>query len=295
MADTLHLERPYRDTLRACELDTVPKILAHCTGEVAAWSRTTDTTRVPGPGGVPGFYLKRYRYPTWNKRIRGMFRGTFFHKHRGQEEYALLSSMRRLGIPAVRPVAYGARRVGHFVSACFLITEEVPGACNLTSYAGDVLAGRATVDAAMRRAMCDELAERMAAMHEAGFAHGQLFWRNVLVRVACTGAPEFFFLDARPGRGRRWLARRSERYLNELAHTAASALPFTTRSERTRFVNRYLRVRQLHLEKREVHRYLLRLAERYGGHELQRIRMAERFETWNRHLSLEQQALDTGG
>ncbi len=292
MADTLHLERPYRDALRACGLDSVPRILAHSTGEVAAWSRTTDTTRVPGPAGQPGFYLKRYRYPTWNKRFRGMLRGTFFHKHRGQEEYGLLSSMRRLGIPAVRPVAYGARRSAHFVTDCFLITEEVPGACNLTSFASDVRAGRRSIDVSMRRAMCTELAERMAAMHEAGFAHGQLFWRNVLVRVACTGAPEFFFLDARPRRGRRWLARRSERYLNELAHTAASALPFTSRTERMRFVTRYLHVRQLQLEPRDVHRYLLQLADRYASHELQRIRMAERFETWNRHLALEQQALD---
>ena len=109
-------------------------------GRVAAWSRSTETLHVPGVDGAPGFFIKRYYYPTWRKRLRGAFRGTFFGVHRGRAEYGLLQEMRRLGLPAVRPVAYGSRRIGHFLKACFLVTEEIPGARNLTSFAGDVLA-----------------------------------------------------------------------------------------------------------------------------------------------------------
>lgn len=277
----------YRDALRACGLLRVEDILARVSGRVAAWSRSTDTLHVPGPGGGPGFYVKRYYYPSWRKRIRGTFRGTFFGMHRGQAEHRSLQTMRTLGISAVRPVACGVRRVAHFVTACFLITEEVPEACNLTTFARDVAIGRERLSRGQRLVMIDRLARQVAEMHAAGFAHGQLFWRNVLVRPGLDGTPEFFFLDARSLPPWRRLKAGGDWWQRELAHLTVSALPFTTRTERLRFLLRYFGVRRLSPQVKMHARAIAAGARRWQRHETQRIKMNDLFEQWNRQLARE--------
>ncbi|MFQ5805503.1 MAG: lipopolysaccharide kinase InaA family protein [Phycisphaerae bacterium] len=285
--DHIRLDSAYREELRACDLDRVESVLARTAGRVAAWSRTTDTLYVASAHGGPGFYVKRYYYASWRKRLRGALRGTFFGLHRGRAEFHLLSEMRSLGLPAVRPVAYGSRQTGHFVTACFLITEEVPNACNLTSLARDVKTGRETLDSDQRALIVQRFARQIADLHAAGFAHGQLFWRNVLIRFGPTGEPEFFFLDVRPRRGGRRLGRASRWWLHELGHLAASALPFTTRSERMRFLVEYFGARRLPPDIKRYIREIDRLAQGWERHERQRIKMNDLFEEWNRQLDAE--------
>jgi hypothetical protein len=283
--DHMRVDPVYRDALRACDLEHVERVLTRTAGRVAAWSRTTDTLYVAGAGGDPGFYVKRYYYADWRRRLRGTFRGTFFGQHRGQAEFHLLQEMRSLGLPAVRPVAYGSRRLGHFVSACFLITEEVPGASNLTTFARDVTTGRDALSPSLRAQVVRQLARQVAELHSAGFAHGQLFWRNVLVRSGPTGEPEFFFLDVHPRRGGRRFGRPRRWWLHELGHITSSALPFTNRSERLRFLVEYFGARKLTPDfKQRVHE-IDRLAGRWERHERQRIKMNDLFEVWNRQLA----------
>lgn len=286
--DQMNIDPAYRAALAACGLARVEDVLARIEGRVAAWSRSTDTLHVPGPDGGPGFYVKRYLYPTWRKRLRTALRGTFIGLPRGQAEYRALKAMAEAGVSAVRPVAYGARRVGHFVCACFLITEEVPGACNLTTFARDVACGRRTISGAQRRLAVWRLADQVAHMHAAGCAHGQLFWRNILIRRAPDGAPEFFFLDPQPRRwhqvgGPGWWKR-------ELVHLAVSAEPFTTRAERLCFLLRYFRARALTPELKAHARDIAALAGRWRRHEAQRIKMNDLFEAWNRRLVEETRA-----
>jgi hypothetical protein len=284
-ADWLRIDPAYRDALAASGLDSVDRILRHIDGRISAWSRTTDTLLIAGPPHQPGFYLKRYLYPTWIKRIRTMLRGTFFGTHRGLAEYRALENMRAAGISAVRPVACGARRTAHFVSACFLITEEVPEASNLTTFAEEVSSGKRPLAPKARRAMIETLANQVSHMHGAGFSHGQLFWRNILIRHMPDQSPEFFFLDAAPRRWRQisdppWWQR-------ELAHLAVSALPFTTRCDRLRFLLRYFAAQRLTPEIKLHARQIAAAAGQWQRHEAQRIRMNRRFDEWNRQLLVE--------
>lgn len=296
MIHTEHMrtDPAYRDRLRACGLDTVEKVLARVEGRITAWSRTTDTLYIPGAEGEPGFYVKRHYFPTWVKRLRGALRGTFFGMHRGQAEYLTLNSMRALGISAVRPVAYGGRRVAHFLCACFLITEEVPDAQNLTSYASAALHGEQRLDFAQRTALIRVLAEQLAAMHAAGCSHGNLFWRNLLVRYAPDGNPEFFFLDAQPLHSWERLSPGASWWLRELAQVAVSAMPFTSRTERLRFIRQYAGVTRSTDELKAELRYIERLASTWRQHEDRRIRMNTLFEKWNRQLTDEEQRARSG-
>ena len=284
----------YREALRAAGLERVANVLNRVDGEIVAWSRTTDCMLVrPDPRSV-GFYVKRYFYPTWRSRLRGFFRGTFLGVHRAKAEARTLNTMRNLGIPAVRPIAWGWRRIGHFIAACFIITEAVPDAPNLTTYAQSVAAGEITLTPARRRAMVGRLAQVIADMHTAGFAHGRLFWRNVLIDWSPTGEPEFTLLDAEPpkrierlGLGGRW-------WLWELAKMAVSAMPFSTRTERLRFMQRYLAIIGLSGDaKAQIHE-VSRLSQQWRQHELQRIRMNRRFINWGRQLDAERAAAAQG-
>ena len=285
----IRVDPAYRDVLRAVDLFRVDSVLARTSGRVSAWSRSTDTLRVSGPErNRPGFYVKRYYYPDWSKRLRGAFRGTFFGYHRGLAEFRLLNEMRSLGIPAVRPVAHGSRRIGHFIQACFLITEEAPGTRNLTTFACDVRAGRTKLSAAQRDLIVRKFARQIAELHAASFAHGQLFWRNVLIRFSPIGEPEFFFLDARPRRGGRKLTSAGRWWVRELAHVLASAVPFTSQSERLRFLHEYYGARQLSPDIKGQIREIDRLARRWTKHERQRIKMNDLFDEWNRRLEFEQ-------
>jgi hypothetical protein len=279
----MHVDPAYREALQACGLDSVQAVLRRLSGRVVAWSRTTDTLHVNGPGRTPGFFVKRYHYTPWRKRVRGFFRGTFFGEHRGRAEFRWLNAMRTLGIPAVRPVAWGERRVAHFVSACFLITEEVPEAVNLTTFAASVADGSRPLRPAQRREMALRLADQLAAMHGAGFAHGQLFWRNILVRLGPDELPEFFFLDAEPPRRRR--GRSGRVWQEELAALAASAQPFTNRSERARFYRRYQGADRLTPALASAAAAVEQAARGHRRHEQQRIKKNGLFESWNRQLA----------
>jgi hypothetical protein len=284
--DYISVDPAYREVLHAAGLTSVDSILSRLDGDVAAWSRSTDTLHVPGPAGGPGFYLKRYYYATWRKRFRTMLRGTFFGVHRGEAEYAALQAMRNLGINAARPVAYGARRLAHFVTACFLITEEVPGSTNLTTFASDVAAGRRALTRAERLAMIARLARQVTEMHAAGFCHGQMFWRNILVRRGLDGQPEFFFLDAQPPPSWRRVSPTAAWWHRELANLLISALPFTTRTDRLRFLRHYLGGRLKPEIKAHVHA-IEACSRQWHRHELQRIKMNDLFERWRRQLDLE--------
>lgn len=282
----MHIDPVYRERLQACGLNSVQRVLTCVDGRIAAWSRTTDTLYVSG-GDVPGFYVKRHFFPTWTKRLRGMFRGTFFGMHRGQAEYRALNQMRFLGIPAVRAVAYGGRRVGHFLTACFLITEEVPGGENLTTVASEIAGGRRTITSSQRRLLLTTLAEQLATMHRAGCTHGNLFWRNLLVRAGPDGRPEYFFLDAQPLRPWERVGPGVTGWLRELAQAQVSAQPFTSRSERLRFVREYLGVRRLTAELRAQLRRIDQLACLWRRHEARRIHMNRLFNEWNQQLAAE--------
>ncbi|MBL8877548.1 MAG: hypothetical protein JNG88_00385 [Phycisphaerales bacterium] len=283
---SIWIDPAYRAALRAAGLDRADRVLGYLGGRVVAWSRTTDTVHISAGGRGPGFFVKRYRYPKWRQRVRGALRGTFFGAHRTQAEAATLTRLRAMGAPAVRPVAFGAVRAFHFVSACFLITEEVPGARNLTAYANDARRAPEALSPAQRREMIDQLAIDVAHLRAVDAEHGQLFWRNILFRIGAHQEPEYYFVDPDPQPLRRWL-RGAAWWRMELARLAASARPFTTRSERLHFLMNVSAAEATDAEIKADAREIERLAERWASHESQRIHRAGLFSAWNRALAEE--------
>jgi tRNA A-37 threonylcarbamoyl transferase component Bud32 len=262
---------PFRGRLAAAGLNRVGAVL-DCFGDrLAAWSRTTDSIWCRLPDRQGAIYVKRYHYPRWRHRLRGALRGTFFRASRARSEYRALAAMRSLGIQAVRPVAYGERRVLHFVRSCFLITEAVPGAMSLTAF---IKTFCEHPDARrVRQARLDiltALARQVRHMHEAGFVHRDLFWRNVLIRPVPDERFEFYFIDASVGRRIRIPQRRQESIVRDVAALGVLAPDFCTRTDQLRFLLEYLNTDRLAPDDRRWLRRVQSRSAEYRGAELLR-------------------------
>lgn len=239
--DYIWVDPPFREQLGCAKLDSVQAVLACLGDRLAAWSKTSDAIWCDLSSASSSIYIKRYHYPRWKHRLRGMFRGTFFKVSRARSEFRALRLMRQLGIQAVRPIAFGERRIAHFVRSCFLITEAVPDAVPLSAFIkafGDRRASDAAWQA--RRDILTMLARQVRHMHDAGFVHRDLFWRNVLIRLLPDNRFEFYFLDASVGKRIRMPQRRQDSIVWDIAAMGAIAPQFCSKADQIRFLRTYL-------------------------------------------------------
>ncbi len=182
------------ERMRALGLGTIHGVLSHEGSDVSAISSSSDVFRVVDDDGGCVF-VKRYLYPRWGPRVRQMFRGTMFGTSRARFEFVFLTEMRRRGLPAVRPIAFGEDRLLGFTRTTFLITEGAPDVVSLDTFA------LRDDGAAMRNStgwagLADPLGRTIRRMHDAGVRHGGLFWRNILVcEDAHDATTQFSFLD----------------------------------------------------------------------------------------------------
>jgi len=272
--DTLHVDPDCTEWLHERGLSTMQGLLDCLGDQVVAWSRSSDTIRVQAGRPSRSLYVKRYHYATRARQMRGLLRGVLLGASRARREYVMLQTMRSGGIPAVRPVAYGERRRLGLLCSCTLVTEGVPNGRSLIGLLRDTLAdvGKPEVRR-QRRRLTRTLAEQIRAMHQTGFAHGALFWRNVVVCPADDGNYACHFLDPR-GRGRMW--RRGpggRKAVRDVAALAAMAPGVVSRTECLRFAKWYWRTDRFDPPARRWIGNVLKMSGRYRGHELYRWRL----------------------
>ena len=273
--DWIHIAPGAEPQLRRLGLDTVESALRCRAGRFAAMSSTSDTLEVLPPDGepdAPSVYLKRYRYPTWSRRLKGMFRGALFRQSRAWFEYNRLSALRRQGVPCVEPLAVGERREAGFVTACMLITRGVPGQ-SLLSFAQS----RTPVAPADRRRIIETLARQVRRMHDAGLVHGSLAWRDVLIRREENGGFAFAFLD--PQRVRLYRLRGCRRlgFLHDVATLAATAMLVCSRADRLRFARAYFCRKRLNRHHRRWMNAVARRAQPLVARERHRMEVNKIF------------------
>ncbi len=277
--DRMTIDPPFREQLRRAGLDSVSAIVA-CQGDrLAAWSRTSDTIWCGIPAAVSSIYIKRYHYPRWRQRLRGAFRGTFFKASRARTEYRTLRLMRQLGIQAVRPIACGERRIGHFLRSCFLVTEAVPDAMPLSSFIRTFSRHRdGPVGRRVRRQVLGRLAMQIRHMHASGFVHCDLFWRNVLIRSLPEGRFEFYFLDASVGKRIRMQQWRQDSIVRDIAALGVLAPEFCSKADQLRFLRGYLDKPRLDADDRRWLRQVQQQSAFLRAAEIRRLERASVFE-----------------
>ncbi len=272
--DTLHVDPECTAWLHERGLSTVQGLLGCLGDQVVAWSRSSDTIRVQVGQPAGCLYVKRYHYATRARQMRGLLRGVLLGASRARREYVTLQAMRSAGIPAVRPVAYGERRRLGLLHSCALVTEGISNGQSLMGLLCGALAdvGIAEVTRTRRR-LTRTLAEQIRAMHQMGFAHGALFWRNVVVCPVEDGSYACHFLDPR-GRGRMW--RRGpggRKAVGDVAALVAMAPGVLSRTECLRFAKWYWGAHRLDAPARRWLGKVLKMSARYRVHELYRWRL----------------------
>lgn len=182
------------------------------------------------------YYVKTYTKP--GKHLR-----RFIGRSRIRAEWENLQLFEKLGIPTPKIVAYGQEKRNGMFHKGAMVTEEIPNTTDLAAVAQ--MRGHLLDDRTWTRKIADQIADCTGRLHEIGFIHSDLKWRNILVTLG--KEPQIYFIDCPAGRIHR--IDKSERwYVKDIAcldKIAKYRLPAT---ERLRFFLKYRRKDKIDLE-----------------------------------------------
>lgn len=193
-----------------------------------------ERTELGGPSPTPAFYKQYfYRPPSF---------GFLGRPSKARCEYNNYGVFETLNLRCAERIACGEDRdkLGRLRSA-FIITRAIPDAIGLI----DFMSGRADNKPAVatsrgRRTVLRQLAAMTRVIHEAGFYHHDLVWRNILVNVDSNGGPQVWWIDCPRGQFDRWSPWRRRRQLKDLASLDKCGSQYCSRTERLEFIKSYL-------------------------------------------------------
>lgn len=207
-------------------------------GELVASDPLSRVLRV-GAGGQR-HYVKRYVGNGKNALRRWFGLRGLIAPQRVVKEWENLLLFRDWGIPTATLVAYGLeRRCGSFVRGA-LVTEEIPDTLDLARLARD--GDRRLHDRRWVAEVSRQVARIARTMHDAGFAHNDLKWRNLLVDSRAT--PTVYLIDC-PSGGFWWRPFLGYRIVKDLACLDKVAKHRLSASQRLRFYLDYAGRRRL--------------------------------------------------
>lgn len=256
--------------LRASGLDTVAGVYQFNLGEVVVRSGSTEVRRVQLRNGsaTRTVYIKKYWANGFSQLWSGALRGTFFGRSKARREFRNLERLRQWGLDAPTPVAFGEERRVRWLTRSFLISEEVANPCMLDVLIREQLTQSGKAQRLFRRELIEALAQYVRRLHEHHFVHHDLFWRNVI--LSGRELSHFYLIDAHKGRVWMPVAGPWER-AKDLATLDAVAPVFFRRTERLRFLLRYLGIGRLDHRARRLARRVLRAAAPLRAKQLRRV------------------------
>lgn len=228
--------------------------------------RTSSVARVTLPrsdaSGVPApetAYLKRYWFPSFNDRIKGFFRNSFFRSSRARREYDNLLLLKSCGAGRVRPIAYGEERTFRLLRRAFIVSEEIPGTVDLKELTEST--DNAAMPLEQRRIIAARLGVWTRGLHDIGFRDKGFVPRNILVhrdgeRIA------FSKIDSPKGKGGRSRPGTGRPAPADLSDLDREAGPIVSRHDKLRFVLAYLASPRVDSE---VRAFISRVKEKQGS------------------------------
>lgn len=203
-----------------------------------------------GPSGVTGVeaHYKQYTFlrPSWRFWLR---------PSKALREYRNYGVFVRLDIACADRIACGEERDGlGRLRHAFLLTRTLSGVRPLSVYLQEVCPRRDTPGSrALRELVFGQVAEMLTRLHRAGFYHGDIHWRNILVEAAGEAPPKVWWIDC-PRGGFDWTPLASRRRIKDLAQLLAGSARLCSNTERLRFFKQYLGVRKLRRRDRRLAR-----------------------------------------
>jgi len=180
MSERLWLADRWRPVLTRHGFDHLDAFLTTTRGRRVSWREEgleTLAVELPGETIARTIFVKRY----------GRYRGDWHYYYRAgrlRHEAEALRWLATHGFPAPGLIAWGDRRCGGVTTASFLTTAGLEETVTLAQYLSDgTPLGQAPIEALWRL---------VGRLHRAGFFHGNLYRRNILLRPT-TG--ELFVID----------------------------------------------------------------------------------------------------
>ena len=192
------------------------------------------------------YYVKRYVGNGKNAVRRWFGLRGLIGPQRVRKEWENLLAFSAWGIPTATLVGYGLqRRSGSFVRGA-LITEEIPDTTDLAKIAAD--RDPRLRDSRWLAHVLHQVAAITRTLHDAGFAHNDLKWRNLLVDGG--EQPTVYLIDC-PSGGYWWSVFLKYRMIKDLACLDKVAKYQLSRSQRLRFYLEYAGHRRLTSEDKQ--------------------------------------------
>ncbi len=224
------------------------------TGEVVARSGESETRQLTIKGAQSDCecFLKVYHFA--GRQRRWTLQG-----NKVAVEAANYRHLIRLGVDAPDVICHGSRSGMFLLRDAFILTRAAPNAVALDTFVDKrwPYADGGFVDSA-RRTILDASCKLVRRMHDGGFFHVDLQWRNILVSQSADGAIHLFIIDSSRGGLRETGVRREHGRLRDLSSLAKDSRTRMTRSEMLRWFRAYLGVRRLTTE----HRLMVQTIER---------------------------------
>ncbi len=256
----LAVER-FLPVLRSLGLDTVRGVMEYRGGTPYRDVPDRLTVRVPfawpDGGGESALYVKRHR----RVDVRSWLDGLLFWRKpqtRAETEYRNLLQLVHIGLATPQPVAWGQEHRWSLRQDSFLITEEIPGG----EPADDFLrrrfgAAKGGGDLRLKRELVARIADVARRMHGHGFCHRDFYLCHLFVRerpLGDAGPPLVLHVidlqRVRRGRGGRLRRRWIVKDLAALDYSAPAGI--ITRTDKVRFLRRYLGVGALDAAARDL-------------------------------------------
>lgn len=192
--------------------------------------------------------LKEYKPRGIRKAWTNLYRPS-----KAMREFVLGNKLLKMGIPVAEPWAVGEKRNLRRLNKCFLITEELYQAKNLSHYVNGLHLPLDKERIKKKRAFVRSLARSIREIHNKGFTHGDLNTSHIMVR-----GDRFYYLDFENARLKKWAS--DFRWVKDLSRLNESMPSYITRTDKLRFYKEYAQGNQAKENKKR--RYLKRIERR---------------------------------
>jgi len=202
------------------------------------------------------YYVKRYvgNGRSWQRHWFGLRQWQV--RPRVRKEWENHLAFQSWGIPTAKLVAYGLERQWGGFRRGALVTEEIVGACDLARLANQ--RDERLRDRGWLAAVSWQIARIARAMHDHGFAHNDLKWRNIL--IVDEGQPQVYLIDC-PSGGYWWRPFLDYRIIKDLACLDKVGKYHLSRVQRLRFFLDYRQHARLNDEDKRMVRKILKFFE----------------------------------
>lgn len=270
-AETIQINPDWQPLLKGHKLETVAAVYDRKDGETVTRSGSTEVRRIQlGDGSeTRTLFIKKY-WISRNAQIwSGLFRGVFFGQSKARREFMNLGRLRKWGLDAPAPVAFGEERRAGCVVRSFLISEGVRDPMPLDRFIRDWLPAQSLgQQRALRRELINKLAAYTRRMHEHHFVHHDYFWRNII--LSGPTLKQFNLIDAHKGRvWPAWSEQHSR--AKDLAALDSAAPHFFRRTERLGFLHACLGRKKLTPQDKDFVRLVLKIATPMRERQLRRV------------------------